>query len=124
MVCNSGIISDGSGMSGMPELTKEQLNKIHTPIIYILCGREDIAYAKGIDDFLRINHVPAFADNLNGIGHGGTYRQPNAGDFAIVATAWFQWQLKGDKEAAKMFEGVTWGVAQMDGWVVEKKNIL
>ncbi|MBN2684012.1 MAG: hypothetical protein JXR40_01920, partial [Pontiellaceae bacterium] len=76
-----------------------------------------------MDDFERINHVPAFAANLNGIGHGGTYSQPYGGDFAIVATAWFQWQLKGDKEAAKMFEGENCGVAQMDGWVVEKKNI-
>ncbi|MBN2684191.1 MAG: hypothetical protein JXR40_02830, partial [Pontiellaceae bacterium] len=72
MVCNSGIISDGSGMGGMPELTKDQLNKIHTPIIYILGGPDDIAYANGMDDFERINHVPAFAANLNGIGHGGT----------------------------------------------------
>jgi hypothetical protein len=40
-----------------------------------------------------------------------------------VATAWFQWQLKGDAAAAKMFEGEQPGVAQMKGWVVEKKKI-
>lgn len=123
MVCNSGILGDGGGMSGMPALKKDHLAKIHTPIIYILGGPDDIAYANGMDDFERINHVPAFAANLNGIGHGGTYSQPHGGDFAIVATAWFQWQLKGDKEAAKMFRGENCGVAQMDGWVIEKKNI-
>jgi hypothetical protein len=66
--------------------------------------------------------VPAFAANLN-VGHGGTYGRPHGGDFAKVATAWFQWQLNGDREAAKMFEGEPCGVANMEGWKVEKKNI-
>ena len=57
-----------------------------------------------------INHVPVFVANLN-VGHGGTYSRPHGGDFAKVATAWFQWQLKGDKQAAGMFEGEPCGVA-------------
>lgn len=123
MICNSGILGDpGRGMGGMPKLTKEHLEKLRTPVIYILGGEKDIAYNNGMDDFRRINHVPVFAANLN-VGHGGTYSRPHGGDFAKVATAWFQWQLKGDKPAAKMFEGESCGVAQMPGWKVEKKNI-
>lgn len=123
MICNSGILGNpGSGMPGMPNLKKEQLEKLHSPAIYILGGESDIAYKNGMDDFSRINHVPVFAANLN-VGHGGTYGRPHGGDFAKVATAWFQWQLKEDKEAAKMFEGDPCGVAQMPGWKVEKKNI-
>jgi hypothetical protein len=75
-----------------------------------------------MDDFRRINHLPVFAANLN-VGHGGTYGRPHGGDFAKVATAWFQWQLKGDEEAARMFEGEPCGVANMEGWKVEKKKI-
>jgi len=123
MVCNSGILSSpGSGMGGLPQLTKVQLEKLHTPVIYILGGEKDIAYKNGMDDFRRINHVPAFAANLN-VGHGGTYSQPHGGDFAAVATAWLQWQLKGDLRAAAMFEGEPCGVARMAGWAVEKKGI-
>jgi len=123
MVCNSGILGDpGRGMGGMPRLGKDQLEKLRTPVIYILGGESDIAYNNGMDDFRRINHVPVFAANLN-VGHGGTYARPHGGDFAKIATAWFQWQLKGDKQAAKMFEGEPCGVAQMAGWKVEKKNI-
>ncbi|NLH17411.1 MAG: alpha/beta hydrolase [Phycisphaerae bacterium] len=123
MICNSGILGNpGSGMPGMPNLKKEQLEKLHSPVIYILGGESDIAYKNGMDDFSRINHVPVFAANLN-VGHGGTYRRPHGGDFAKVATAWFQWQLKEDKEAARMFEGDPCGVAQMPGWKVEKKKI-
>jgi predicted alpha/beta-hydrolase family hydrolase len=123
MVCNSGILGDpGRGMGGMPQLTKEHLEKLRTPVIYILGGEKDIAYRNGMDDFRRINQVPVFAANLN-VGHGGTYSRPHGGDFAKVATAWFQWQLKGDKQAATMFEGEPCGVAKMAGWKAEKKNI-
>lgn len=123
MICNSGILGDpGRGMGGMPKLTKDQLEKLRTPVIYILGGQTDIAYNNGMDDFHRINQVPVFVANLN-VGHGGTYAQPHGGDFAKVATAWFQWQLKGDKKAAAMFEGDPCGVAQLPGWKVEKKNI-
>lgn len=123
MICNSGILGNpGGGMGGMPKLNKEHLEKLHTPTIYILGGEKDIAYNNGMDDFRRINHVPVFVANLP-VGHGGTYMRPHGGDFAKVATAWFQWQLKGDKQAATMFEGESCGVAQMAGWKVEKKNI-
>ena len=66
--------------------------------------------------------MPVFVGNLN-VGHGGTYSRPHGGDFATVATAWFRWQLLGDAEAAKMFEGEPCGVAKMEGWEVEKKNL-
>ena len=123
MICNSGILGNPrSGMGGMPGLTKDHLAKLHAPAIYLLGGERDIAYNNGMDDFRRIDHVPVFAANLN-VGHGGTYGRPHGGDFAIVATAWLQWQLKGDMEAAKMFMGDSCGVAKMDGWKVEKKNI-
>jgi hypothetical protein len=123
MICNSGILgSSGGGMGGMPSLTKDHLEKLHTPAIYILGGEKDIAYNNGMDDFRRINKLPVFAANLD-VGHGGTYSRPHGGDFAVVAAAWFQWQLKGDKEAAKMFEGDPCGVAKMEGWKAEKKNI-
>ena len=123
MICNSGIINSGGGsMGGMPALTKEHLKKVHTPIIYLLGGESDIAYANGMDDFKQINHVPAFVANMN-VGHGGTYMQPHGGEFAKVATAWVLWQLKGDKEAAKMFAGNPAGLSSNPNWKVEKKNI-
>ena len=123
VICNSGILgAAGRGMGGMPNLTKDHLERLHTPIIYILGGHQDIAYTNGMDDFHRITKLPAFTANLD-VGHGGTYSRPHGGDFAIVATAWLQWQLKDDKQAAKMFEGDPCGLVAMPGWTVEKKNI-
>lgn len=123
IICNSGILGNpGSGMPGMPQLNKEQLVKIHTPTLYILGGEKDIAYGNGMDDFNRINHVPVFVANMD-VGHGGTYGKPHGGEFAKVATAWLQWQLKGDKEAGKMFSGNPCGLSKDSNWKVEKKNI-
>jgi len=123
VICNSGILGTaGSGMPGMPNLTKDHLIKLHTPTLYILGGEKDIAYGNGMDDFKRINHVPVFVANMD-VGHGGTYGQPHGGEFAIVATAWFKWQLKGDGEAGKMFKGDPCELSKNPKWKVEKKNL-
>jgi len=123
IICNSGILGNpGNGRPGMPQLLKDHLKKLHTPTLYILGGESDIAYKNGMDDVQRINHVPIFAANLD-VGHGGTYGKPHGGEFAKVATAWLQWQLKGDNEASKMFVGEPSGLAKQGGWKVEKKNL-
>jgi len=123
VVCNSGIFSTpGNGINGMPDLTKESLKKIHTPTLYMLGGEKDIAYANGMDDYKNINHVPVFMANMD-VGHGGTYSQPHGGEFAKVATAWYLWQLKGDKAAGKMFSGAPSGLSENPAWSVEKKNM-
>ena len=124
VICNSGILGNpGSGMAGMPNLTKDHLLKLHTPVLYILGGEKDIAYGNGMDDFKRINNLPVFAANMD-VGHGGTYSKPHGGEFAKVATAWFMWQLKGDKEAGNMFTGDPCGLSRDPVWKVEKKGIL
>lgn len=123
VVCNSGIIGNaGSGMPGMPALTKDHLAKLHTPTLYLLGGESDIAYNNGMDDFNRVNHVPIFVANMD-VGHGGTYREPHGGEFAVVATAWYKWQLKGDEEAGKMFTGNPSQLSHSPVWTVDKKNL-
>lgn len=123
VVCNSGILKNpGSGMPGMPSLSKDHLEKLHMPTLYLLGGESDIAYENGMDDYNRINHVPVFAGNMD-VGHGGTYGQPHGGEFAKIATAWYKWQLKGDKEAGKLFTGNPCQLSESDIWTVEKKNI-
>lgn len=121
VICNSGILGNpGGGMGGMPNLTKEHLLKLHTPTLYILGGESDIAYANGMDDFNRINHVPVFVANMN-VGHGGTYAKPHGGEFAKVAVAWYKWQLKGDNETAKMFTGNPCGLSLDANWKTDRK---
>ena len=93
-------------------------------VIWILGGSTDIAWENGNDDFKRMSGtMPACLVSLDGIGHGGTYMQPNGGDYAKVAGAWLKWWLKGDKEAGTMFTGNEPGVSKMAGWMIERKNI-
>lgn len=123
VVCNSGIFkTPGNGRSAMPDLTKANLQKIHSPTLYLLGGEKDIAYANGMDDYQQINHVPVFVANMD-VGHGGTYGQPHGGEFAKVATAWYKWQLKGDPQAGKMFTGAQPGLSQNPVWRFEHKNM-
>lgn len=125
VVANSGIFIDpirGNAMPMMPQLDKTHLTKIHTPTLYLLGGPSDIAYKNGMDDVANINHVPVFVANLD-VGHGGTYGQPYGGDFAKVATAWFKWQLKGDKKAGQLFTGNPPGLSKFAGWSFDKKNM-
>ena len=124
MICNSGLFNQmnaNQAVGGMPMPQKTKLKEIHTPVLYLLGGKEDIAYENGMDDFHRIKHVPAAAANFP-VGHGGTYRQPHGGEFSVVALAWLQWQLKGDNEAAKMFVGKNNLLSQRKDWTLEKNK--
>ena len=124
MICNSGLfINPGTAVPGMPMPTKDRLQEITVPVLYILGGPEDIAYENGMDDFHRLVKVPAFAANYP-VGHGGTYRQDHGGEFSVPAIAWLQWRLKGDAEAAKLFQGADCGLANREGWTVEKNGLI
>ena len=124
MICNSGLFLDpGTAVPGMPMPQKEKLQDIKVPVIYILGGETDIAYLNGMDDFHRLTKVPAFAANYP-VGHGGTYSQPHGGEFTVPAIAWLKWQLKRDKEAAKLFQGSPCGLSQREGWTTEKNALI
>ena len=119
MVMNSGFF--GSEES---EDKASLANMKQKSVIWILGGSTDIPWDNGNDDFKRMSgSMPACLVSLDGIGHGGTYMQPNGGDYAKVAGAWLKWWLKGDKEASTMFTGAEPGVSKMAGWSIERKNI-
>ncbi len=126
MICNSGLFNQqnaSSAVGGMPMPPKSKLKEIHSSVIYILGGEKDIAYGNGMDDFHRIDHVPACAANFP-VGHGGTYAQPHGGEFSVVALAWLNWQLKGDTKAARMFEGDDCELSRREGWTIEKNKLM
>jgi dienelactone hydrolase len=109
-------------MGGAMSIGKDILQKLHSPVIYIIGGEKDIAYPQAIDDFAKIDKVPVAMANLD-VGHGGTYGQPNGGEFGKVAGAWLKWQLKKDETAGKMFAGQSCGLCKDDKWKFEKKKM-
>lgn len=124
-IWNSGILN--APISGaapiMEDVRKDQLAKLHSPIFYITGDKSDIAFENGMDDFRRITKVPALHAYKDGVGHGGTYSQPNGGEFGTIAVALLQWQFQGNREAAKMFLGVNCGLCRDPHWHVAKKGI-
>lgn len=122
IIHNSGIFSPGANPIPGMDLGKDLLQKLHTPILYILGGPTDIAYTNGMDDFKQINAVPVMVANLD-VGHGGTFIQPNGGRATSVAVSWLDWQLNGDSQAAKHFTGPHCGLCTDPQWQVERKNM-
>ncbi|MET0291249.1 MAG: hypothetical protein ABW136_02725, partial [Steroidobacteraceae bacterium] len=124
-VMNSGLFIDGNAGTGLDEMNvpKSALKSLHTPVLYVLGGETDIAWKNGSDDVRVIDHVPVFLADLRGVGHGGTYWEPNGGKAAAVTVAWLDWQLRGDARAAKLFRGKDCGLCTDPAWIVTRKRI-
>ena len=103
------------------KVPKSTVKTFHTPVLYILGGPTDVAYANGMEDFKLIDHVPVAVANLP-VGHGGTYSEPNGGAAAEVAVDWLNWQLRGDAKAAARFVGEKCGLCTDAKWTFERKN--
>lgn len=121
VVCNSGVLPDPSPMAAMPRLTKEDLKRYHAPVLYLMGGPSDIAYNNAMDDFSRVDQVPIVIANLD-VGHAGTFAQPRGGEFARVALAWLDWQLKGKTDASAWFLGEDSKLHRDPDWTVETRN--
>ncbi len=124
-VWNSGAFTNEatSFATSAARVPKSSLKTLHAPTIYVTGEPSDVAFANAEDDVARIDGIPLFHAWREKTGHIGTYREPNGGAFGRVAVAWLQWQLKGDKSAAKMFTGADCGLCKQPEWHVKKKNI-
>ncbi|MCR5181050.1 MAG: prolyl oligopeptidase family serine peptidase [Bacteroidaceae bacterium] len=97
------MVNSGMGDIEMSGASKESLQALHAPILYMPGGESDIAYRNAVVDYSRIHQVfAAFANHLTA-GHVGDFAEPYGGSFARMLTAWLDWQLKGRAEAGKVF---------------------
>jgi len=103
---------------------KSQLDAVHSPILF-LTGDEklDIAFSGGRDSFDYLTKVPVFRAWQDGLAHIGTYGAPGGGSIGRIAANWYKWQLRGDKEAARMFSGADCILCREPTWHVQKKNL-
>ena len=124
IMMNSGLLNVQPRVSlADMDASKDLLATVHTPVLYTLGGESDVAWINAMDDFKRLDKVPVFVADLKGVGHAGTYWQPNGGKAAQVVVAWLQWQLRGDRKAGKLFTGKDCGLCRDDAWVVQRKKI-
>lgn len=122
LVLNSGIYNTpGTGRSRVP-IDKSQLARLHGPVLYQIGGPDDIAYPNAIDDVARIDNVPVFYGELP-VGHGGTFSEPDGGEWARVSARWLDWQLRGDADASWDFAGPDCRLCTDQRWTVEQKRL-
>ena len=122
LVLDSGIYNQpGTGRSRI-QVEKSQLTRLHGPILYLLGGPSDIAYANASDDVARIDRVPLFFGSLP-VGHGGTFSAPDGGDWAKVSARWLDWQLKADADASRDFAGRDCRLCVDSRWTVVQKQL-
>ena len=119
---NSGMFPDDKNFLPQLGVTKASLKALHTPILYILGGPKDIAYANGMDDFAKIDSVPVVVVSNDG-NHGGDFLKPNGGPSGHAAVMWLQWQLRGDAKARAYFVGKDCGICTDKGWTVQRKKL-
>jgi hypothetical protein len=134
-----GIMSEGAGSMKDPVLTTFMLNSsgqtsanqatidaFQKPVLFLLGGSGDMAYANGKRDYeaIKTGAVPAMLVST-GVGHGGTYTQDNGGSFAQVDLAWLNWWLKGDTGATGKgyLVGSTCSICSNSAWEVASKNL-
>lgn len=124
VMMNSGLFDDGASAS-IPEMDvrKAALKDVKGPVLYVIGGETDTAFGNAQDDFSRISHVPVVLANLQGVGHGGTYWEPNGGKAANTVVSWLEWQLRGDARSAASFKGRDCGLCRNKDWTIEKKRV-
>lgn len=112
-IFNSGLLNDANDY---------QLTRLTKPIAYFTGGPTDIAYQNTLDDWGKLPAgLPAFMGHLD-VGHGGTYTQPDGGEFGRVAVLYLKWRLKGDQTAGATFVGTDCGLCNTE-WQVQQKNL-
>ncbi len=107
----------------IPNFKKDDLQKLHGSILYIV-GTKDIALENARDDFVKLTKLPVVLAIKIGAEHvDATYSELHAGDYGSYGSAWLKWQLKGNKEAARIFKGKDCTICKDSKWEVQKKNI-
>lgn len=97
---------------------------IHSPVLYLTGDEQlDIAFAGARDAFESLAKVPVIRIWQEGLAHIGTYGAPNGGSIGRIASSWYLWQLKGDRQAARMFVGADCTLCREPTWHVQTKHV-
>jgi hypothetical protein len=132
-----GLMAEGT--AGDPRMTTWGLNSsglfgdnqafyktIHTPVLLVVGGTDDIAYENGERDY---DNISALGTPImlfsKALGHGGDLFSAKGGDFTKIDLAWLNWQLKGDVTATGkgVLVGSSCTYCSDSAWEVKSKNI-
>ena len=116
----------GITSSGMFSENQALYDSIHTPVLILLGGPSDSAYANGSRDYDNISELGVPVVFLSkDIGHGGDLFQSGGGDFTKINLAWINWWLKGDETATGkgMLVGASCPYCNDSEWEYDSANV-
>lgn len=114
------ILNAGMGDMEMAGASRKSLFTLHSPVLYLTGGPDDVAYGNAQLDYERISHVPVSYADMASAGHGGTYGQSGGGDFGRMVEAWLDWQLKGKQANKRIF--ADGDLSGFPGWTIKSKG--
>lgn len=112
--------------SGLLEPNAAIFASLHSSVIIVTGGPQDVAHPNGLRDFETMPAtIPVFHAVRPAIGHHGTYSEDNGGPFGEVAVAWIRWQLLGDQSQASkgMFVGERCSLCVNADWKVQRREL-
>jgi hypothetical protein len=94
----------------------------HGPMLLLSGGNDETAVPeKNQLPVFTNGNKPIFWATLKGASHA-VPATGNSGQFRVITTAWFLYQLMGDKTAAAQFTGDKCGTCTSSDWTVQRKN--
>src|SRR6185295_16338970 len=111
-----------SGAQGDAAAVAATVAKLRGPVLLINGHDRDFLMASSEASYEAIQKLPAFYGARKGAGHTATVDHPGGGEWANVASNWARWQLKGNKQAGRMFTGKDCELCTNSNWVTKAKG--
>jgi predicted alpha/beta-hydrolase family hydrolase len=125
------VISYNSGFfaNGALGYTRDELKKLHSPVLFTNGGPTDVAYQNSIDNYNLVT-VPAVLAEFTQAGHSGLLygiRNGNGDTTVITAgtdlmTNWLDYTLNGKAKAGQQFLGPDCVLCSSPDWKVQSKG--
>jgi hypothetical protein len=112
-----------SGAQGDAAVVAATIDKLRGPVLLINGHERDFLMASSRATFDAIQKLPSFYGARKGAGHTATVDHPGGGEWANVASSWALFQLKGNREAGKMFVGKACTLCTNENWVTDSKGL-
>ncbi|RKS72449.1 chlorophyllase-like protein [Motilibacter peucedani] len=109
---------------------REELDKLHSPVLFLDGGPVDIAYENSVANYARVT-VPAVHATNPDAGHAGFWHNTRNGEWDMTLTPevvtvmvqYLDYTLFDSAAAKDYFVGANPGITKVAKWSVESKNI-
>jgi predicted alpha/beta-hydrolase family hydrolase len=111
------------------DVCRDELENLHTPVLFVNGGPSDIAYENSIANY-NLTQTPAYLAEHKYVGHSGLLYgiREGQGDTTVLTQAertyvnWLDFMLNGNQQAWAYFFGANCDLCNHDDWNITSKN--